>query len=213
MSPESGIGLFVLGPDTAQLVEAIQRDKYMQQDETTWHHTNARVAKSLFIGDENRQLELALAMAEKQACPAGRVMAGAGTNKNVTLTNCFISPLLQDSMKTDPNLPGLGIMDCLSNVAYSMQMGGGVGTDFSPLRPQDSLVKRLMASASGPISFMNMWDAMCRAIMSAGFRRGAMMATLRIDHPDIIKFITAKHDPKALRMFNVSVLVTDDFMR
>ena len=116
-------------------------------------------------------------------------------------------------MRTDPSYPGKGIMRPLADVAYSMQMGGGVGTDFSPLRPKGALVKRLNASASGPLAFMDMWDAMCRTVMSAGSRRGAMMSTLRCDHPDLLEFITAKRDPNRLRMFNVSVLVTDAFMQ
>ena len=203
--------LFTLSADTAALVNAIRRDKYMQSNEREWTQTLGRVALSLLQGTEVDALYDA--MLQKAACPAGRVMAGAGTDKNVTFINCFVAPLLQDSMKTDPMMPGLGIMDCLSNVAYSMQMGGGVGTDFSPLRPEGALVKRVNAAASGPLSFMHMWNSMCQTVMSAGDRRGAMMATLRCDHPDVVKFITAKHDPAALRMFNVSVLITDDFMR
>ena len=154
--------LFTLSADTAALVNAIRRDKYMQSNEREWNQTLGRIALSLLKGSEVDALHDA--MLHKVACPAGRVMAGAGTDKNVTWVNCFIAPLLQDSIKTDPTKPGLGIMDCLSNVAYSMQMGGGVGTDFSPLRPENSLVKRLMASASGPLSFMNTWDAMCRCL-------------------------------------------------
>jgi len=115
-------------------------------------------------------------------------------------------------MRTDPTLPGLGIMDALASVAFSMQMGGGVGTDFSPLRPAGALVRRIAAAASGPLAFMDMWDAMCRTIMSAGYRRGAMMATLRCDHPDLLAFINAKRDPTKLRMFNLSVLMLDAFM-
>lgn len=205
--------LFKLHSDTAALVEDIQRAKYMQPSDDTWDGAQRRVAQALFASDHDRSTTLYNLLDRRIACPAGRVMAGAGSQKNVTLFNCFISPLLQDSMRTDPSLPGLGIMDALASVAYTMQMGGGVGTDFSPLRPKGALVRKIMTDASGPLAFMDMWNAMCRTVMSAGYRRGAMMATLRIDHPDIFDFITAKHDPTRLRMFNVSVLVLDAFMR
>jgi ribonucleoside-diphosphate reductase alpha chain len=106
----------------------------------------------------------------------------------------------------------VGIMEALKEAAMTMQAGGGIGYDFSTLRPMDAPVMGIAATASGPLSFMDVWDAMCKTIMSAGVRRGAMMATLRCDHPDIFKFIDAKRDPLRLRMFNVSVLVTDEFM-
>src|SRR6201987_3769811 len=106
-----------------------------------------------------------------------------------------------------------GIFSALREAALTLQQGGGIGYDFSTLRPKGALVAGVGADASGPVSFMDVWDAMCRTIMSAGSRRGAMMATLRVDHPDIEEFIDAKRDPKRLRMFNVSVLVTDAFMK
>ena len=101
----------------------------------------------------------------------------------------------------------------MKEAALTMQQGGGIGHDFSTLRPKGAPVKGVGADASGPVSFMDVWDAMCRTIMSAGARRGAMMATLRCDHPDIEAFIDAKRDPARLRKFNLSVLVTDAFMR
>jgi ribonucleoside-diphosphate reductase alpha chain len=140
-----------------------------------------------------------------QFIPAGRINAGAGTDRNVTLFNCFVMGTVQDSLS--------GIMDALKEAAMTMQAGGGIGYDFSTLRPVDAPVKGVAATASGPLSFMDVWDAMCKTIMSAGVRRGAMMATMRVDHPDIFKFIDAKRDPNRLRMFNLSVLVTDDFMQ
>jgi ribonucleoside-diphosphate reductase alpha chain len=136
--------------------------------------------------------------------PAGRILSGAGTARNVTLFNCFVMGRIDDSLS--------GIFDALKEAALTMQQGGGVGMDFSTLRPKGAAVKGVGADASGPLSFMDVWDAMCRTIMSAGSRRGAMMGTLRCDHPDIEDFIAAKADPKRLRMFNLSVLVTDDFM-
>ncbi len=136
--------------------------------------------------------------------PAGRITAGAGTARNVTLFNCFVMGTIPDSMG--------GIFDMLKEAALTMQQGGGIGYDFSTIRPRGADVMGVAADASGPLSFMDVWDAMCRTIMSAGSRRGAMMATMRCDHPDIEQFITAKSDPARLRMFNMSVLVTDAFM-
>ncbi len=137
--------------------------------------------------------------------PAGRVVAGAGSARNVTLFNCFVMGTIPDDMA--------GIFSHLREAALTMQQGGGIGYDFSTLRPKGAPVKGVGADASGPLSFMDVWDAMCRTIMSAGYRRGAMMATLRCDHPDIEAFIAAKREPGRLRMFNLSVLVTDAFMQ
>jgi ribonucleoside-diphosphate reductase alpha chain len=136
--------------------------------------------------------------------PAGRITAGAGTGRSVTLFNCFVMGTIPDTME--------GIFTALKEAALTMQQGGGIGYDFSTIRPKGAEVKGVAADASGPLSFMDVWDAMCRTIMSAGSRRGAMMATMRCDHPDIEAFIAAKQDPARLRMFNLSVLVTDAFM-
>ena len=136
--------------------------------------------------------------------PAGRVIAGAGSGRAVTLFNCFVMGTIGDDMRS--------IFENLKEAALTMQQGGGIGHDFSTLRPAGSEVKGVGADASGPVSFMDVWDAMCRTIMSAGARRGAMMATLRCDHPDIEAFIDAKRDKERLRNFNLSVLVTDPFM-
>ncbi|WP_134681952.1 adenosylcobalamin-dependent ribonucleoside-diphosphate reductase [Paracoccus ravus] len=137
--------------------------------------------------------------------PAGRILAGAGTGRDVTLFNCFVMGTIPDSMA--------GIFEMLKEAALTMQQGGGIGYDFSTIRPRGAEVKGVAADASGPLSFMDVWDAMCRTIMSAGSRRGAMMATMRCDHPDIEAFIAAKQDSARLRMFNLSVLVTDAFMQ
>ncbi len=144
------------------------------------------------------------AMSGFRFLPAGRILAGAGTDRLVTLFNCFVMGEIPDDMG--------GIFENLKEAALTMQQGGGIGYDFSTLRPKGAAVKRVGADASGPLPFMDAWDAMCRTIMSAGHRRGAMMATLRCDHPDIEDFIEAKKEPGRLRMFNLSVLVTDDFM-
>ncbi len=136
--------------------------------------------------------------------PAGRILAGAGTQRSVTLFNCFVMGDLDDSM--------MGIFDGLKEAALTLQQGGGIGHDFSTLRPKGAPVKGVGADASGPLSFMDVWDSMCRTIMSAGARRGAMMGTMRCDHPDIEAFVAVKRDASRLRNFNLSVLVTDAFM-
>ena len=137
--------------------------------------------------------------------PAGRILAGAGAERQVTLFNCFVMGRIEDDMSA--------IFEHLKEAALTMQQGGGIGYDFSTLRPKGAVVKGVGADASGPLPFMDCWDAMCRTIMSAGFRRGAMMGCLRCDHPDIEAFVEAKRDPGRLRMFNLSVLVTDPFMQ
>jgi ribonucleoside-diphosphate reductase alpha chain len=146
----------------------------------------------------------AAAMAGHRFLPAGRILAGAGANRRVTLFNCFVMGAIPDSME--------GIFQSLKEAALTLQQGGGIGYDFSTLRPKGAPVQGVGADASGPLSFMDVWDAMCRTIMSAGSRRGAMMGCMRADHPDIEAFIDAKRDPLALRMFNLSVLVPDAFM-
>ena len=144
------------------------------------------------------------AMADFAFLPAGRILAGAGTGRQVTLFNCFVLGTIEDDMAS--------IFHNLREAALTMQQGGGIGHDFSTLRPKGAPVRGVGADASGPISFMDVWDAMCRTIMSAGQRRGAMMGTMRCDHPDIEDFIAAKSDAKRLRNFNLSVLVTDGFV-
>jgi len=136
--------------------------------------------------------------------PAGRILAGAGTGRAVTLFNCFVMGNIPDDLA--------GIFAHLREAALTMQQGGGIGYDFSTLRPKGAAVKGVGADASGPLSFMDVWDSMCRTIMSAGARRGAMMGTLACSHPDIEAFIDAKRSGDRLRNFNLSVLVTDAFM-
>jgi ribonucleoside-diphosphate reductase alpha chain len=166
-----------------------------------------RVAGALAApeGDaEHWQAEFYKALEDFRFLPAGRILAGAGTERHVTLFNCFVMGRVPDDMA--------GIFEQLKEAALTMQQGGGIGYDFSTLRPKGAPVLGVGADASGPLTFMDVWDSMCRTIMSAGFRRGAMMGTLRCDHPDIEAFIEAKRDPGRLRMFNLSVLVSDDFM-
>lgn len=144
------------------------------------------------------------ALSDFRFIPAGRILAGAGTDRKVTLFNCFVMGSISDSLD--------GIFDHLREAALTMQQGGGVGMDFSTIRPNGAPVKGVGAEASGPLTFMDCWDSMCRTVHSAGQRRGAMMGCLRIDHPDIEAFIDAKRDPARFRNFNLSVLVTDAFM-
>ena len=174
-----------------------------QSVEDTWR----RIARALADVEDDKtgwEARFYRALEDFKYLPAGRIVAGAGTARSVTLFNCFVMGTVPDSMG--------GIFDNLREAALTMQQGGGIGYDFSTIRPKGAEVLGVAADASGPLSFMDVWDAMCRTIMSAGSRRGAMMATLRCDHPDIEAFIAAKSDPARLRMFNVSVLVTDPFM-
>ena len=173
--------------------------------EATWR----RIARALAAAEPESKREVYEAAFLEALCgyrflPAGRILAGAGAERNVTLFNCFVMGTVPDDMG--------GIFEQLKEAALTMQAGGGIGYDFSTLRPCGARVKGVGADASGPLTFMDVWDAMCRTIMSAGHRRGAMMATMRCDHPDIEAFIEAKQTPGRLRMFNLSVLATDRFM-
>ncbi|TAG30474.1 MAG: adenosylcobalamin-dependent ribonucleoside-diphosphate reductase, partial [Rhodobacterales bacterium] len=171
--------------------------------EDTWRRI-ARALAEVEAEPAKWEAEFYAALDGFRFLPAGRITAGAGTGRSVTLFNCFVMGTIPDTMQ--------GIFTGLKEAALTMQQGGGIGYDFSTIRPKGAEVKGVAADASGPLSFMDVWDAMCRTIMSAGSRRGAMMATMRCDHPDIEAFIEAKRDPARLRMFNLSVLVTDAFM-
>ncbi|WP_431298324.1 adenosylcobalamin-dependent ribonucleoside-diphosphate reductase [Tabrizicola sp. BL-A-41-H6] len=198
---------------SAPIAEAIWDMKYRFKDadgtaidgtvEDTWRRI-ARALAEVEAEPAKWEAEFYAALEDFKYLPAGRITAGAGTGRSVTLFNCFVMGTIPDSMG--------GIFDGLKEAALTMQQGGGIGYDFSTIRPRGAEVKGVAADASGPLSFMDVWDAMCRTIMSAGSRRGAMMATMRCDHPDIEAFIEAKKDPARLRMFNLSVLVTDAFM-
>lgn len=197
----------------APIAEQIWDMKYRLKDgdgkviDTTVEDTWRRIARSLASVEKDPKHwegKFFNALEDFKYLPAGRITAGAGTDRTVTLFNCFVMGTVPDSMG--------GIFDMLKEAALTMQQGGGIGYDFSTIRPKGAPVAGVAADASGPLSFMDVWDAMCRTIMSAGSRRGAMMATMRCDHPDIENFITAKSDSARLRMFNLSVLVTDAFM-
>ena len=176
-----------------------------QSIEDSWR----RVARAVSMAEPEAQREGRAAdfygiLEDYRFLPAGRILAGAGTGREVTLFNCFVMGNIPDSLD--------GIFTALKEAALTMQQGGGIGHDFSSIRPRGAPVRSVGADASGPVSFMDVWDAMCRTIMSAGARRGAMMGTMRCDHPDIEDFIAAKQVSSRLRNFNLSVLVTDSFM-
>jgi ribonucleoside-diphosphate reductase alpha chain len=207
------MGIAAMSRFTAPIAEQIWDMKYRLKEadgtaiDRTVEDTWRRIARALAEVEaepkvwEDRFYD---ALSDFKYLPAGRITAGAGTARSVTLFNCFVMGTIPDSMG--------GIFEMLKEAALTMQQGGGIGYDFSTIRPKGASVKGVAADASGPLSFMDVWDAMCRTIMSAGSRRGAMMATMRCDHPDIEDFIGAKADAARLRMFNLSVLVTDDFM-
>ena len=201
-------------PQVAAISQQIWDMKYRlkgpdgQAVDKTIEESWRRVANALAQPEERAELwaeRFYSVLEDFKFLPAGRILAGAGTDRSVTLFNCFVMGTIPDDMG--------GIFAHLREAALTMQQGGGIGYDFSSLRPKGAPVKGVGADASGPLSFMDVWDAMCRTIMSAGHRRGAMMATLRCDHPDIEAFIEAKRQPGRLRMFNLSVLVTDAFMQ
>ncbi len=192
----------------ADISRHVWQTKYRYAQERTitdsWHriaHALAAVEKDDLVGWEARYLRI---LQDFKFLPGGRIQAGAGTARKVTLFNCFVMGPIEDSIP--------GIFKALQEGAVTMQQGGGIGLDFSTLRPRGTLAKSAGAVASGPVSFMQIWEAMCGTILSTGARRGAMMATLRCDHPDIEEFITVKQQPGQLRRFNLSVQVTDAFM-
>jgi ribonucleoside-diphosphate reductase alpha chain len=172
------------------------------------HGTRARVARAVAASEpalrpqwDRRFCDL---LDDGRFLPGGRILAGAGTGRSATLLNCFVMGRIDDSMP--------GIFSALQESAVTLQLGGGIGCDFSTLRPRGSTAATAGTIASGPVSFMHVWNSMCATVMASGSRRGAMMATLRIDHPDILEFIDAKRDPTALRYFNLSVQVSDRFL-
>ena len=200
-------------PFTTAIAQHVWESKYRlvteagraeSSPESTWE----RVARAAaFAEREDRSRWQAIfydLMADLRFLPGGRILAGAGTERRVTLFNCFVMGQLRDEMAA--------IFEGLKEGALTMQEGGGVGYDFSPLRPRGTAARETANIASGPVSFMRVWDSMCATICSTGSRRGAMMATLRCDHPDIENFIAAKNDRQSLSHFNCSVQVSDALM-
>jgi ribonucleoside-diphosphate reductase alpha chain len=197
-----------IGPTDTPLCLNVWSDKYRWQDES-YADMMVRVSDGVFAKDKSpagveAAYNTCLAMKANLWMPAGRILAGAGTPKRVTLLNCFVNARLEDDMAS--------IAQGLGNIMLTMQQGGGIGTDFSPLRPPGAVLRRTGAVASGPGPFIDTWDSACTTIRSAGDRRGAMMGTLLCTHPFLIDFVHAKHKPGRWTNFNVSVLVTDAFM-
>jgi len=195
-------------PEVSRFVwEARYRDTAASPPETGIEDSWRRVAHAVASAEKEPELrarEYQGILDGFRFLPAGRILAGAGTGRHVTLFSCFVMGTIEDSIE--------GIFDSLKEGALTMQRGGGIGYDFSPLRPRGSRARTTGMTASGPVSFLELWDAMCRTMLSTGARRGAMMGTLAVTHPDILEFIDAKRDPTALRNFNLSVLVTDAFL-
>ena len=185
-----------------QACDDLHAQKYRLPNES-FNEACARQASSMSDSDEHRTAFKNILLNQRYM-PAGRVQAAMGSPKNVTAYNCFVSGTIEDSMDS--------IMDKAKEAAETMRRGGGIGFDFSRIRPRNDRIVSLDSSASGPVSFMAIFDSVCNTIVSAGHRRGAMMSVLRVDHPDIEEFIRAKKDSTTLTNFNVSVGVTDEFM-
>lgn len=189
------------GP-TLPISEEIHRTKY-RLDGESFEQCVYRIANALKDGEEHRRA-LKDILGNMRFLPAGRVQCAIGSPRQTTAYNCFVSGPIEDSMDS--------IMERAKEAAETMRRGGGIGYDFSLIRPRGDLIQSLDTRASGPVSFMAIYDAVCHTIASAGHRRGAQMAVLRVDHPDIERFIRAKQDNSSLRGFNISVAVTDEFM-
>jgi ribonucleoside-diphosphate reductase alpha chain len=189
------------GP-TLNISEEIHKMKYRGKNET-FKEAMTRVADSLKDNEEHFNKFRGI-LYDMRFLPAGRVQSAMGAPRKVTPYNCFVSMTIPDSME--------GIAKASGEAARTMQLGGGIGYDFSTLRPRGALIKSLESRSSGPVSFMGVFDAWCKTISSAGHRRGAQMGVLRVDHPDIEEFIRAKNNSNQLEQFNISVAVTDKFM-
>lgn len=200
--------------------QAISQDvlaeKYLADGEQSEQELFARVARAL-AAVEKPELQTHweqqfLANLQRGAIGAGRIMAAAGLDTKATLINCFVQPVA-DATNGFDSQGNPGIYTALSQAAETMRRGGGVGYDFSNLRPRGALVRGTNSFASGPCSFIDVFDASCTTVESAGARRGAQMGVLRIDHPDVLEFITAKRQKGRWNNFNVSVGVSSAFMQ
>lgn len=189
------------GPTLPISIELDQM-KYRQEGET--HKDKCTRIADALKDDEDHFHNFRDILLDQRFLPAGRVQAAMGAARQVTPYNCFVSPTIPDSMG--------GIMDVAKVAAETMRLGGGIGYDFSTIRPRGDLISKTGSPASGPVSFMRIFDAVCGTVASAGHRRGAQMGVLRVDHPDIEEFIRAKQNTSSLTNFNVSIGITDAFM-
>lgn len=202
--------------DDQTISSDVLAEKYFKGEETSAHQLYERVARA-WASVEKPELrtqweEKFLANLYAGAIGAGRIMSAAGTDIKATLINCFVQPVGDAIQGRDADgYPG--IYEALREAAETMRRGGGVGYDFSRIRPKGAFVRGTHSSASGPCSYMNVFDQSCSTVESAGARRGAQMGVLRIDHPDVLEFITAKRTPGRWNNFNVSVGVSDAFMK
>lgn len=190
-----------MGP-TLPISRELMAMKYLQKHES-FEQGMRRIASTL-ADDKVHEAALFDILVHQRFLPGGRIQASVGSARATTAFNCFVSGTIEDSME--------GIMQRATEAAVTMRMGGGIGYDFSTLRPRGDLIRSLDSSSSGPISFMGIFNSVCNTISSAGHRRGAQMAVLRVDHPSIEEFVSAKRDATSLTAFNISVGVTDEFM-
>tara|TARA_R110000764_G_scaffold36736_2_gene81990 strand:+ start:22520 stop:24232 length:1713 start_codon:yes stop_codon:yes gene_type:complete len=194
------------GP-TTPFAQYLHAEKYRAPGESFDEAMN-RIAAALTDGTREQFQELRSILLDQRFMPAGRIQAAVGAPKKVTPYNCFVSGTIADSF-----VDGKGsIMARATEAASTMRMGGGIGYDFSTLRPRGAKIRKLGSSSSGPISFMSIFDSICKCIASSGHRRGAQMGVLRVDHPDIEEFIHVKQNSDKLTGFNISIGVTDTFM-
>lgn len=194
VNPENRIG---------DLIAEVCNPKYLEGSETH-RDAMARIIGALKEDDEHFEQVLPI-LREQRFLPAGRIQASVGAARQTTAFNCYVSDTIEDSR--------LGIFQRLQEAAQTMGLGGGDGFDFSTIRPRGALIKSQGSGSSGPVSYMRVWDTMCQTIASAGNRRGAMMGVMRVDHPDIEEFIDAKRTAGELTNFNISVAITDAFMK
>jgi len=180
--------------------------KYRAPGET-FYASMTRIASGLQEDPEHFQ-KFRKILLNQRFLPGGRIQSAIGSTKSVTAFNCYMAPTIADSFTEGPN----SISKVFEYACETMRMGGGIGYDFSSLRPRGELIKKLDSQSSGPVQFMSIFDAACKCIASSGHRRGAQMGVLRVDHPDIEEFIHAKQDGHSLTNFNISVAVTDKFM-